>query len=243
MTAPVAELQSMRNATAAFVAGLEAEKWSDADLREPSLLPGWTRAHVLSHVEQNADRTAATLAGALSGELIARYPDGPTGRSAAIEAGAVRSASELLAETKHSAERLERVLAAVNEAGAWDAMTSENRRAWEWPVRRWQEVEIHRVDLAGAFTADQWSADFVTAHLAALCESAAERSAQPLHIEVGGGTSIAPSLDGTAWDVGAGDGPRADVVAPDWALLAWLLGRANAAVDALPDPPELAPWR
>ena len=37
----------------------------EADLRVPSLLPGWTRAHVLSHVARGADAMQNLLAAAL----------------------------------------------------------------------------------------------------------------------------------------------------------------------------------
>ncbi len=32
-----------------------AARLTDEDLRAPSLLPGWTRGHVLAHVARNAD--------------------------------------------------------------------------------------------------------------------------------------------------------------------------------------------
>ncbi|MEV7393377.1 maleylpyruvate isomerase N-terminal domain-containing protein, partial [Streptomyces sp. NPDC091215] len=32
-----------------------AARFTDADVRAPSLLPGWSRGHVLTHVARNAD--------------------------------------------------------------------------------------------------------------------------------------------------------------------------------------------
>ena len=41
---------------------------TDPDLREPSLLPGWTRGHVLAHLAGNADAMRSLLAGARAGQ-------------------------------------------------------------------------------------------------------------------------------------------------------------------------------
>ena len=40
---------------------------AEPDLRAPSLLPGWSRAHVLAHVARNADAMRNLLIGARSG--------------------------------------------------------------------------------------------------------------------------------------------------------------------------------
>lgn len=114
--AAVAALADMRSSTAALVLGLEAERWTDADVRAPSMLPGWTRGHVLTHIARNADSIARTLSGALRGEIVARYPHGPDGRNADIEAGAGRGVTELIADVRDSADRLDRVFAAVGDA-------------------------------------------------------------------------------------------------------------------------------
>jgi maleylpyruvate isomerase len=49
------DLSAMRDSTEALLLGLDAEPWHEADVRAPSLLPGWTRGHVLSHIARNAD--------------------------------------------------------------------------------------------------------------------------------------------------------------------------------------------
>ena len=36
----------------------------ESELRAPSLLPGWSRAHVLAHVARNADAMRSLLTGA-----------------------------------------------------------------------------------------------------------------------------------------------------------------------------------
>src|SRR5207245_11770198 len=52
----------------------------DEATRRPSLLPGWTVRHVLTHVARNADGHARRLEAAMGGEEVARYPGGPAER-------------------------------------------------------------------------------------------------------------------------------------------------------------------
>jgi len=47
---------------------------TDPDLREPSLLPGWTRGHVLAHVAGSADAMRSLLAGARPGRTARPTP-------------------------------------------------------------------------------------------------------------------------------------------------------------------------
>ena len=56
----------------------------------PSLLPGWTRGHVLTHIARNADSFVRVLEAARQGEVVTQYEGGVAGRNAAIEAGATR---------------------------------------------------------------------------------------------------------------------------------------------------------
>jgi len=46
---------------------------TEPDLRAPSLLPGWTRAHVLAHLCRSADAMRNLLVGARSGQDRAAY--------------------------------------------------------------------------------------------------------------------------------------------------------------------------
>jgi maleylpyruvate isomerase len=45
----------------------------DAALRAPSLLPGWTRAHVLTHIARNADGLVNLVTWARTGEETPMY--------------------------------------------------------------------------------------------------------------------------------------------------------------------------
>ena len=47
---------------------------AEPDLRQPSLLPSWTRAHVLAHLARSADAMRYLLVGARSGQERPAYP-------------------------------------------------------------------------------------------------------------------------------------------------------------------------
>lgn len=241
MTTPPADLPSLRSSTADLLRGLADERWSEPDVRAPSLLPGWTRGHLLTHLARNADGITRTLSGALRGEVLARYPDGPTGRAADIEAGAARPVAELLLDVQASADRLDETFAAVADADGW-LLSCDECPAGEYVARRWREVEIHRVDLGGGYGAHDWPAQFVHQLLPTLLGDLEARlpDGTAVVLEIDAGDSTTGELGGSVWTCGAGE-PVA-VSAPDWAVLAWLLGRAGAAGDALASAPELSPW-
>jgi maleylpyruvate isomerase len=236
----VARLADVRASSSALLAGLDAERWSDTDAHAPSVLPDWTRGHVLTHLARNADGITATLAGALRGEIVARYPEGPAGRAADIEAGCGRSGVELIADVRDSVDRLDRLFGSVADAGAWDVPTDGNRPARSWLNNRWREVEIHRADLRGRYGARNWPAAFVGYLLPRMAAEVGKRTAAPLRMEVTHKDSTTTDLGGTVWTSGEGD--PVTVRGPDWALLAWLTGRPSLADSALDAMPPLAPW-
>ena len=51
-----------------------AQALADDDLHEASALPGWTRAHVLTHVAQGADSRTRLLRAAQAGRSGQQYP-------------------------------------------------------------------------------------------------------------------------------------------------------------------------
>lgn len=205
----------------------------DADFDEPSLLPGWNRRYLLSHVSANAEALRNLVHWARTGEERRMYAS-PQQRNADIAAGARRPAGELRAWVTSSATALADDIAALPEP-AWDArvITAQgvNRSAAEIPWMRDREVYIHTVDLASGVG----FADLPPAFLFALLDDVTARRAS-----VGAG----PALDVTAtdadsrWQV-AGTGTPASVRAPLADLAAWLTGRPSPA---LPAAPALPPW-
>jgi maleylpyruvate isomerase len=141
---------------------------AEPDLRQPSLLPGWTRAHVLAHVARSADAMRNLLAGARSGEERRAYPSAES-RDAGIEESAALKAKDLLADLAGSAMALRAIARQLNE------------EAWQFPVRlpdsapfpatrlltiRLVEVELHHCDLGAGYGPDDWPGTFATMELA-----------------------------------------------------------------------------
>jgi hypothetical protein len=63
-----------------------AGQMADADCRGPSLLPGWSRGHVLAHWARNADGQSRMLLAAMYGEIAGQYPGGDAQRDREINA-------------------------------------------------------------------------------------------------------------------------------------------------------------
>jgi maleylpyruvate isomerase len=240
MNSPTAALTALRASTADLIRGVEDERWTDVDVRAPSLLPGWSRGHVLTHIARNADGIGRAMSGALRGEIVERYPTGRAGRDADIEAGAGRSSVELLADVRDSADRLDRILAAVADVGGWDLPT-EDRSCGEYVLARWREVEVHRLDLGGTYTGSDWPPEFVAYLVPELAETVADRADTAIRIEVAPDGSLTPDLSERTWASSADPG-EVVVRGPDWAVLAWLVGRPAAAGHRLTATPPLGAW-
>ena len=136
----------------------------DDDVRRESLLPGWTVGHVLTHVARNADSHVRRANAARSGEVIDQYAGGPKGRAAEIEAGARRPADELIADVRRSADAVEASWRDLS-GQAWGGRSRDTRGGerplFELPSRRWQEVEVHLIDLSIGVSHRSWSDEFV----------------------------------------------------------------------------------
>lgn len=78
----------------------------DATMVRPSLLPGWTVAHVLTHLARNADSHCRRTRAAIEGVMVDQYPGGLEERTAEIEAGAGRPADTVIADVRSAVDRL-----------------------------------------------------------------------------------------------------------------------------------------
>ncbi|MFC0437619.1 maleylpyruvate isomerase family mycothiol-dependent enzyme [Kutzneria buriramensis] len=141
--------------TKLFLATLDG--LADAELDAPSLLPGWSRRHVVAHVHHNAEALRRLVSWAETGVENRMYAN-PEQRAAEIEASAVLPAATLRALVTHSADRLAADFDAL-PAEVWShkVITAQGRTvlAVEIPWMRAREVAVHAVDLdAGAGFAD-----------------------------------------------------------------------------------------
>jgi maleylpyruvate isomerase len=140
-----------------------ASKVDDQTARKPSLLPGWTIAHVLTHVARNADGHTRRLEAALRGQEVARYPGGPEQRNREIEEGAKRPVKELLRDVELSAARVEDIWARSQQAG-WpnaELLAGDRFATYDSPVRRLREVEVHHVDLGLDYKPTDWPEEYL----------------------------------------------------------------------------------
>ena len=210
---------------------------TDEDVRSPSLLPGWSRGHVVTHLARNADAMVNLLHWARTGEERYMYPSREQ-RDAEIEEGSTRSAEELRADSSAAAGRL---LQALNEldVGHEDALVARNPGDQPFPARevptiRWVEVNVHHADLGIGFGPADWEPGFATVLLDRVLQDRADGPAMVLRATDTGGV----------WRYGVqGQGPEVSGRACDLAW--WVVGRGDGAgltsdADRLP---HLGSWR
>jgi maleylpyruvate isomerase len=140
---------------------------TDEDVRGQSLLPGWTRGHVLTHVARGGDALRNLTTWARTGVETPAYKS-QQARDAAIDAGAGRSAAELLADVAESATAFRDAAGIVPEA-AWQVAVSAPNTP-EFPaeqliLRRLVEVELHHTDLGAGYRPGDWPAEFAAMEL------------------------------------------------------------------------------
>ena len=210
---------------------------TDQDMHEPSLLPGWTRGHVVTHLARNADALCNLLHWAESGQEHYMY-ESREQRDADIEAGAHRSAHDLRVDAAASAGRF---LQAINELDVRheDALVSRAPGGPTFPARdiasiRLVEIEVHHADLGIGYSPASWTDQFCELLLSRVLEDRAEGPAMVLKATDTGGL----------WKYGVqGQGPTIEGRACNLAW--WVLGRGDGSgltsdSDVLP---ELGKWR
>ncbi|MGW0210161.1 maleylpyruvate isomerase family mycothiol-dependent enzyme [Streptomyces sp. NPDC003233] len=205
---------------------------SDAGLRAPSELPGWTRAHVLAHVAHSVDAYVWLMRLAHTG----REP-GPRANtatlSAAIERDAALSADRLLARLRES---LDRFTAQTREmpAPAWDrpvaALAGWRHPAWYLLLRCLRELETHRLDLGLGHGTEQWPDSYVSW---ALDDTLSTLRTQGFPL-----ASVTAVDLGRRWSMAA-EGPS--VAGAGHQVLGWLSGRTPAGVLTTDSPAPLLP--
>jgi maleylpyruvate isomerase len=213
MPAPIDDIRHVGDAQRRLndaIAGFDGSTMTRA-----SRLPGWTVAHVLAHVARNAHSHVRRAAAAARGEITDQYPGGYEGRTAEIDAGAARTAIDIVDDVRSSAERLGRTWAATRDH-AWAMPTRDvggrERTLAQLVSRRWQELEVHSIDLDVGITHRDWPDEFVATFLPRVRRTLATRLPEGAH---------APAPD------------TIDVRDE----LAWLYGRFERD-----DLPVLAPW-
>ena len=91
---------------------------TDDDFRAPSLLPRYSRGHVVTHIANKAKAHVVIVEGAAAGEIRQLHPDGYDPDLAA-DLGASRSAAELRSDLTQCFELLEATWDALDDI-LWD---------------------------------------------------------------------------------------------------------------------------
>jgi maleylpyruvate isomerase len=221
-------------ATTRYLAAIEG--LDDASLRQPSTLPGWTRAHVIAHVIDNADGLSRLFRAAQTGEELYMY-ESRDSRERSIEEKASWPAGQLVEESSASSRRW---LQAANELHAdnLDVLVARMAGAKRFAARaiaglRRTEVEIHHADLLLGYTAHDWPEDFVDYLLHRRQRELSDRGHEfVMEVTDTGGTI----------HIGGSSGPVVRGAGADLAW--WLVGRGSgeALTCSSEDLPELGGW-
>lgn len=199
-------------------------------LRGPSLLPGWSRAHVIAHVALNAEGFVA-VANTPEGLWPAlMYPGGTTERDRDIATLAHSSTSQLL-------DRFREANACFIET--WDppcplrdCATAEGHPTFSSSSvlqRRLRELQVHLIDLdVGDVGIDVWMPAFVEADLGLQWPTVAHRTSQPVVVD---------DEFGVRWETGPSTSRGPTPVVTRRQLLAWVLDRGT--IEGMP---RLEPW-
>lgn len=201
----------------------EVDALDDEELRQDSLLPGWSRAHVVAHVARNADALRNLVRWARTGEESPMYESSEQ-RDADIASSAARTLDELLSYSRRSAAELDVDLAELVDDD-WQATVRTPHgkviAATRIPWLRIREVWLHAVDLNG----DPAAIDALPSPLidSLLDEIVPNLGSHPDIIPF----CLAPSDRSRRWSTNT-DGERVVIEGSAAHLLAWLTGRDKA---------------
>ena len=198
----------------------------------PSLLPGWTRKHLIAHLCANAVALGNLVHWAATGEHMLMYAS-PEQRAADIETGSRLSAEELYDWYGSSAATFKAAMDQLtDEQWQTEVLTAQGRPvpATTIPWLRVREVMIHAVDLGTGVTFGDLPDDF----LIALCDDiTAKRSA------AGDGPALEVQTGDNSWTI-AGQGDPTTVTGPLAGVAEYLAGRGSDQLG--PEAPRLPAW-
>lgn len=212
---------------------------SDASFDSPSLVPGWTRRHLIAHFGSNARAVARLVEWARTGVETPMYAS-PTQRAQEIEFGATLPIEALRNLCAHAAVHLNVEWRDLPEA-AWtnEVRTAQGRLvpASETVWMRTREVWIHSVDLDNGGSFDDFPpvlVDLLLEDLIKVWKRKRTDKDPDLRLE--------PSDRELSYSIlGSGEGPIVRGTAAD--LVRWGTGRgfrgvANANGTKVPKAPE-----
>lgn len=193
---------------------------TDDQWQQPSRLPGWTRAHVASHLARNADAMRRLVRSLLLHGPAQLYPP-ELDRMEQIEEGSHRSALDLQIDMDTSAGLLHESFNQLEESGDDRPLRLSDTveiGAQLLPLARLGEVVVHHVDLDCGYDMYDIDGDIATLLLQWTVLTAA-----------GSWPHQAVSMTASSGFTGTlGEGEPTEVTGTDQALLGWLVGRLPA---------------
>ena len=213
----------------------------DESVRRPSLLPGWSRAHVVAHLSRNADAFTRVLGQVAAGQPASMYVSADA-RDAEIEDTVARlDLAGLVEDALASTARLTEALWSC-EAAPDAPYTRVPGDAGTWPVhtigpRRRAEVAIHHADLDLGYLPSEWPTDFSAALVG-------QRQEELAALDGGCPSMVLRSTDVDGlWKFGEGQGPEIRGAVGDLAW--WLVGRGDGEglTCSAGELPVLGRWR
>lgn len=232
-TSPAAALHESEQRLVRTVDSLADDQWS-----LPSVLPGWTRAHVIAHLALNAEGLASALDDLRHGRPAAMYASNES-RDGDIDELAAATPAEIRARLFAAGEQLREMLAALSDddwTGSIDRVPGgPSFPVMALPATRRREVEIHHADIGCDYRHTDWPRDFCVALLDVVT---VDHAANPDTDDF----KVSATDLGMTWRVGADEpvvaGPAVDL---GW----WLVGRGSG--DGLSTAsgvlPRIGAWR
>ena len=222
----VEALATVRLGTSYFRRALS--RLSDDDFDGPSLLPGWSRRHLVAHVGYNARAVARLVTWAATGVETPMYSS-PQARQEEIELGATLRPDALRSLCEHAAIELDVRWRDLPD-GLWaeKVMTAQGRTV---PVSetlwmRTREMWLHAIDLG------------VGERIAEIPEAVLERllgdivSMWDKRDELDGLVLSAARMDGSLSTFGGDADAKATLAGPLPSVVAWASGRDRATTES-----------
>ena len=203
------------------------DQLSDEAFRAPSLLPGWSRAHIVAHLARNAEALERLLRWARTGVESPMYSS-PDQRSSEIDTGSQLDAAELRRSLRDASVAL--ALAARDlPTSAWStevrSATGRILPASEVPWLRTREVWLHTVDLDAGGGLEELPEGVIHALIDDIVASFASRSGVASVRVVVRDDGRDPGAKPVSWTFG--DATAVEIEGTGAAVLGWLSGRES----------------
>jgi maleylpyruvate isomerase len=132
--------------------------FTEDEWHQPARLPGWSRAHVATHLARNADYLAAVLIAVTNGEPQPAPADAATQRTE-LEAGADRTGLELQIDLDAASGALQGAIEFVTDWSLPTVVNGTQLALSAVPLARLHEINLHLLDLDCGFGVESVPAD------------------------------------------------------------------------------------